>query len=51
MARIRTMPQWSPVMKTGNTPIAHGTVIATASPQWSPVMKTGNTNSCHRSTH
>ena len=47
----RELPQWSPVMKTGNTPIAHGTVIATASPQWSPVMKTGNTNSCHRSTH
>ena len=36
-------PQWSPVMKTGNTPEAppHGRLPEP--PQWSPVMKTGNT--------
>ena len=37
-------PQWSPVMKTGNTHrIAAGNLYARL-PQWSPVMKTGNTS-------
>ena len=36
-------PQWSPVMKTGNTSgVAAGTTGMRV-PQWSPVMKTGNT--------
>ena len=48
VATIRHAPQWSPVMKTGNTRRTgtrehHGPVR----PQWSPVMKTGNT-SCPR---
>ena len=37
-------PQWSPVMKTGNTVIVDGNLFATVWPQWSPVMKTGNTH-------
>ena len=36
-------PQWSPVMKTGNTNREDTTMITSAKPQWSPVMKTGNT--------
>ena len=38
-------PQWSPVMKTGNTHISQHYVQAGDCPQWSPVMKTGNTSS------
>ena len=37
-------PQWSPVMKTGNTAARPSSSKKTGSPQWSPVMKTGNTN-------
>ena len=40
----RVVPQWSPVMKTGNTfqvPYVFKTLFR---PQWSPVMKTGNTH-------
>ena len=36
-------PQWSPVMKTGNTSVSSSSGDQTVSPQWSPVMKTGNT--------
>ena len=36
-------PQWSPVMKTGNTPLEQADVGGDRVPQWSPVMKTGNT--------
>ena len=36
-------PQWSPVMKTGNTPPREGRPQKERMPQWSPVMKTGNT--------
>ena len=36
-------PQWSPVMKTGNTSILAETQKSLCMPQWSPVMKTGNT--------
>ena len=36
-------PQWSPVMKTGNTFGGRGFEIVASMPQWSPVMKTGNT--------
>ena len=36
-------PQWSPVMKTGNTCPSSLPLAATDEPQWSPVMKTGNT--------
>ena len=36
-------PQWSPVMKTGNTLDHKATSSNTTPPQWSPVMKTGNT--------
>ena len=36
-------PQWSPVMKTGNTDDEIQSAADTALPQWSPVMKTGNT--------
>ena len=36
-------PQWSPVMKTGNTGKTAPSGISLSSPQWSPVMKTGNT--------
>ena len=41
IARVR--PQWSPVMKTGNTPRTIAIVNGKGGPQWSPVMKTGNT--------
>ena len=37
------MPQWSPVMKTGNTDWSTVADWARCAPQWSPVMKTGNT--------
>ena len=37
-------PQWSPVMKTGNTWITVCTDLSEYAPQWSPVMKTGNTS-------
>ena len=37
------MPQWSPVMKTGNTPTPTCSAEPPCEPQWSPVMKTGNT--------
>ena len=36
-------PQWSPVMKTGNTSGKFVGMANIAQPQWSPVMKTGNT--------
>ena len=36
-------PQWSPVMKTGNTRAGTGLALTEKGPQWSPVMKTGNT--------
>ena len=36
-------PQWSPVMKTGNTWPALAGGVGDIDPQWSPVMKTGNT--------
>ena len=40
-------PQWSPVMKTGNTrTVCHILGVHTEGPQWSPVMKTGNTAEC-----
>ena len=38
-----TKPQWSPVMKTGNTSDVTMRPLITVMPQWSPVMKTGNT--------
>ena len=37
-------PQWSPVMKTGNTTAPEGAKDYVRMPQWSPVMKTGNTD-------
>ena len=37
------MPQWSPVMKTGNTAGGGRAPVQNVMPQWSPVMKTGNT--------
>ena len=37
------MPQWSPVMKTGNTGSTPRRFVKRRRPQWSPVMKTGNT--------
>ena len=36
-------PQWSPVMKTGNTTSPRNISDLSSAPQWSPVMKTGNT--------
>ena len=36
-------PQWSPVMKTGNTSKDLPPHRGREMPQWSPVMKTGNT--------
>ena len=36
-------PQWSPVMKTGNTLQLGLAIDSVVVPQWSPVMKTGNT--------
>ena len=42
--RLRTYePQWSPVMKTGNTIRLYEPGSEDGKPQWSPVMKTGNT--------
>ena len=41
-------PQWSPVMKTGNTPPPTPTFRCRGAPQWSPVMKTGNTGPVRR---
>ena len=38
------MPQWSPVMKTGNTQAWRVNTRTPSQPQWSPVMKTGNTS-------
>ena len=43
-SRAIQRPQWSPVMKTGNTRMRAGEGIAAVGPQWSPVMKTGNTS-------
>ena len=40
----RKEPQWSPVMKTGNTTGSTGSDVMDPRPQWSPVMKTGNTS-------
>ena len=37
------LPQWSPVMKTGNTGDGGISRSIPSMPQWSPVMKTGNT--------
>ena len=37
------VPQWSPVMKTGNTGANDPREVMDFLPQWSPVMKTGNT--------
>ena len=37
------VPQWSPVMKTGNTLRDLKRTGMGVTPQWSPVMKTGNT--------
>ena len=42
------LPQWSPVMKTGNTLKRNGTEYGPEWPQWSPVMKTGNTDASRR---
>ena len=42
------MPQWSPVMKTGNTKLARKLDEVISRPQWSPVMKTGNTVSASK---
>ena len=39
----RYTPQWSPVMKTGNTANHLLWQTVPERPQWSPVMKTGNT--------
>ena len=39
----KSMPQWSPVMKTGNTQVCGSISYRPTKPQWSPVMKTGNT--------
>ena len=42
------MPQWSPVMKTGNTRFGYRcSWTELRAPQWSPVMKTGNTTRRH----
>ena len=40
-------PQWSPVMKTGNTSMSRTSEVSRLLPQWSPVMKTGNTRLRH----
>ena len=42
-------PQWSPVMKTGNTPEGAKDYVRIKLPQWSPVMKTGNTRTSEMS--
>ena len=44
-------PQWSPVMKTGNTAGAMAGRATSKPPQWSPVMKTGNTTGGNNSLH
>ena len=41
---LRPVPQWSPVMKTGNTTPPGWNSRYLDVPQWSPVMKTGNTS-------
>ena len=43
-ANIHEPPQWSPVMKTGNTIPRRQADLLPREPQWSPVMKTGNTH-------
>ena len=45
---LASQPQWSPVMKTGNTLICGSVRSRSELPQWSPVMKTGNTEGRHR---
>ena len=45
---MATPPQWSPVMKTGNTRQARAAAKESLPPQWSPVMKTGNTRGLRR---
>ena len=40
--RLAPLPQWSPVMKTGNTSEPLHCGVRVSEPQWSPVMKTGN---------
>ena len=42
--RCECGPQWSPVMKTGNTTLDIMKDYRMMTPQWSPVMKTGNTS-------
>ena len=49
IARVR--PQWSPVMKTGNTSVSSQRSISERKPQWSPVMKTGNTRPINVNEH
>ena len=44
-------PQWSPVMKTGNTGPSALIACCTFVPQWSPVMKTGNTHARQYDAH
>ena len=46
--REKVMPQWSPVMKTGNTAQPGVRQLVCVPPQWSPVMKTGNTGCAGR---
>ena len=36
-------PQWSPVVTTGTTSVAHMTAARSVLPQWSPVVTTGTT--------
>ena len=43
--KMDNLPQWSPVMKTGNTcALCRCARVVPPAPQWSPVMKTGNTS-------
>mgnify|MGYP000883854643 CR=1 FL=1 len=49
--RHDTRPQWSPVMKTGNTKEKTMSIDMQIGPQWSPVMKTGNTTRAHGGSH
>ena len=51
MRRATISPQWSPVMKTGNTTRPPEFAMAFRWPQWSPVMKTGNTRPHSRQRH
>ena len=44
LAAATAGPQWSPVMKTGNTGSRQTENTEKDQPQWSPVMKTGNTS-------